>query len=223
VNYELFNKHQCVISNHVLYDKFKHHYDNVPLHELHKKVKEDPLQLLNNISEHCKEGAVLFKLFYDHISLDQMKEIITHSSCIIFLKRSFLDRYISNCKATKLHKYRGIDTSSEKIWFDTKNYQNEKQYYNTLEKNIYDIVNECSIPSIEIHYETFHALDTYSQRLFLKENVFDKYISEVGITIREDPQTPIFFKQDLTSTYEEKIMNYPEFAEYFKKIINIPL
>jgi hypothetical protein len=93
-------------------------------------------------------------------------------------------------------------------------------YYETLETKIYDIVNECSIPCIDIHYETFHALDTHSQGLFLQENVFDKYVSEVGITIREDPLPSRLFKQDLISTYQEKIENYPEFAEYFKELTN---
>ena len=101
VSYELFNKRECVIGdlNFPLYDKFKHNYDNVPLKDLHTKIKDDPLQLLKNISEHCKEESVLFKLFYDHLPLEQTQEIIANSSCIIFLKRDFLDRFISNEKA----------------------------------------------------------------------------------------------------------------------------
>jgi len=220
VSYELFNKNECYIGDFKLYNKFKDNYDNVPLKELYTKIKDNPLQLLKNISQHCKEESFLFKLFYDHLSLEQTKEIITNSSCIIFLKRDFLDRFVSNEKARNLNEYSCIDTTHKKIFFDKKEYQRKRVYYDTLETKIYDIVKECSIPSIDIHYETFHSLDTHLQRLFLQQNVFDKYVSEVGITIRENPSPPRFFKQDLTSCYEEKIENYPEFEEYFKNIRN---
>jgi len=213
VNYELFNKSKCYIRNN-LYQEISLLYDSSG--DLHEKLKDDPFQLLVNISNVCQEENIMFKLFLDHLTMDKSTKILSYSSLVLFLKRDYLDVYISNEKASLLNKYSNIDTTNIKIKFDHCKYEKKINYNNKYYQLLRDFIIENNIPYVDIHYDSFHKLNIKEQQLFLKD-VFDKYLTGNNIQMNENIGEIGFFKQDLSSSYEDKIENYEEFLEFFKK------
>jgi hypothetical protein len=213
VNYELFNTDICYVRYNLrkkiwlLYDAS----DN-----LHEKVKDDPFQLLVNISNVCEEENIMFKLFLDHLKINDSQKILLNSSLIIFLKRDYLDVYISHEKAKLLNEFENIDTTNIKINFDPLNYESKNNYYNNYYHILRDFIIENNIPYVDIHYDSFHKLNVKEQQMFLKD-IFDKYLIGNNIQFKEKVDPLHFFKQDRSYSYREKIENYDEFLEYFSK------
>jgi hypothetical protein len=217
VNYELFNKNKCCIQKKIKKRVLKL-YDNINdiSGNLHEKVKDDPFQLLVNISNLCEEENIMFKLFLDHLSMDKSHNILSYSSLVVFLKRHYLDVYISNEKASLVNKYSNIDTTNIKIKFDPHKYESKVNYYDKYYHILRDFIIENNIPYVDIHYEPFHKLNIKEQQFFLKD-IFDKYLIGNNIQMNENIDEIRFFKQDQCSSYRDKIENYDEFLEYFKQ------
>lgn len=214
VNYELFNKNICCLHNK-LKKPISNIYD-VSYDKLYLKIIDNPYQLIETIKQQVSENNILFKLFLDHLSMNETENILIKSKMVIILKRNFVDIFISNQKSLLLNKYSQINTTDVKILFDFIEYENIKGYYQKMFE-MYDLfLKKNKIPYIVINYEEFHAFNLQEQQLYMK-NIWDTYIPENAINIVKDENPLTFFKQDISNDYKDKILNYAEFVEYFLK------
>lgn len=224
VTYELFHPDKCYINNNNnnnkdLYDKISLLYDvsgDLRHNNLHEKIKNDPYQLIKNIKNVCNEENILFKLFLDHLPIENAKEILLNSSLIVFLKRKFLDTFISDEKGYLLKKYSNVDTTNIKIEFKPKHYEKKLNHINKYYNIFKNFILENEISYIEIDYDDFHQLNLKEQQRFLKK-MFDIYLHGNNIQMNENVINIEVFKQDRSQCYEDKIENYEEFKKYFYK------
>ena len=205
VNYELFNKFVCC-PKVGLTEELKTLYNCENLHEVISL--SPPMQLINNIKSICDESNVLFKLFLDHLNESDTKTILSQSSIVIILKRNFLDIYISNEKAMLLKTWSKKSTNDIRIVFDYKQYENQKVYYEKL-YNLYETyLQDSSIPYVTIQYEDFHKLSLQEQKVYVRDIV--------ALNLRDTHPDFCYEKQDTTTDYRDKIVNYEEFQDYFQ-------
>lgn len=166
------------------------------------------MQLINNIKSICYESNVLYKLFLDHANESDTKTILSQSSMVIILKRNFLDIYISNEKAKLLKTWSNKTTNGINIVFDCKQYENEKVYYEQL-YNLYETyLQDSSIPYVMIQYEDFHKLSLQEQKVYVQDIV--------ALDLHDTHRDFCYIKQDTTTDYRDKIVNYEEFQDYFQ-------
>jgi len=213
LSYELFNNSVCYINTN-MFDKISKIYEASG--NLHEKIKDNPFDLLINISNTCDENNICFKLFLDHLNSIESNKILMNSSLVIILKRNYLDSYISNEKAIQLKKYSNINTDNIKIHFNINNFNHSKKIYDDLYESYLKYILENNISYIEINYEDFHKLNLLEQQIFIQK-IFDEKIQNNTIKINNNDEPLSFFKQDTSTNYKDKIINYEEFSAYFEK------
>jgi hypothetical protein len=207
VSYELFCKKECFI-NYNLKKNITDYY-NTDIDKLYEKIKHNPINLLEKISEYCEENIILFKLFNWQLNNDNVKKIIECAYRVIFLKRNYIDTFISHEKAQKINKYENINTDNIKIFFDFQKFNKYKKINDIWFSDTYEHVNKCKINHIIINYEDFHMLSNSEKQIFLKSFFLDDDICMKDI----NHFVPLFIKQDNTSDYSDKIINYDDFVK----------
>lgn len=212
VNFELFNNKYCCIKNNEIFQQITSLYGGSD--NLCEKVKHDPYKLITDIQNLSTEKNVFFKLFLDHLNVEHTENILSKSSFIILLKRNYLDAFISNQKAKKINKYSIASTTNIQIEFDFKKYENNTKYITTLYEKYKSFIIQNKIPFIIIDYDDFHILNFSEQKIYIKK-IFDKYLPNNDIYIKENSGSIKFIKQDLSHFYKDKIINYPEFVDYY--------
>ncbi len=224
-NYEIFHESESHINSKYLKEMYLKYYKNNNLNDyddsnlvweqdLAKVSKQNPIKFLENLTDISKECIVTFKVFTDHLDDDNLKQIINKSDMIIVLNRKFIDIFISNQKAMMNNDYCQIDTTKTKILFDVKRYEFEKEKHNKWYSKINDLLNQLNRDCIKIDYDNFHKKTLKQQQEYLKENI-NIYL-QYDLDINYDITT--LNKQDKSTNYSDKIINYDTFVKYFNII-----
>ena len=195
--------------------------------ELRNYAKEFPLDYLDCIINHNSKSQNVtgFKLFHNHLDWEKAEMVIKRTDFVIFLHRNFLDIYISFIKARLIGKFARVDTSNTKIQFDSKEFEEIENNYNTWMQKTRALVEKQNIPFVNIHYSTFHKMDFDEKIDFLKTLLESKLQLPIIIGNSSLNQRPIrlLFKQDQSKSYNESIENYKEFEDYILNFTNYNL
>lgn len=123
---EIFHFKLDIIKTHL-----DDHYDLVAKElDLPSNDKEARAKLVHSNKEYLQvlkrlnpNKAIAFKVFPKHLPSHRLDEVIGGSKFIVVLRRNLLHSYISNTIANKLQNWGGVDTSQEKIYFSTCDFQ----------------------------------------------------------------------------------------------------
>lgn len=224
VSKELFHNVESAINNKLLTsvsNLYNINYTNNSENNIRRKLtenidKNNPIVLLEHMSSVCQDNIIMFKIFPYHLNYEKTKEILKMSSFVIFLKRNYIDNFISTTKAINTNKYMKVDTSNIKIYFDKEKYILRKELIKNWFSEMCNFTKNNNIQSIDIDYDTFHMLSNKEKQLFLNTNIFCKFdcVSMKSI----DEYKSSYFKQDTKKNYKDKIINYDDFLHFITTV-----
>ncbi len=178
----------------------------------------NPSEYVRVLSAYCEQQVLAFKIFQSHLKRRQVAEVIDCADLVIFLKREFVDVYISMKKSQLMDQIKGsqvkrtnLDTSNVKIVFDPEEYEQKKANYDNWYASVQSIVSARGTPSATFVYEDLHGMTRSAQQVLLQ----DAFADYLGLRLPVE-KFPIedHRRQDTSSSYEEKVENYDLFASY---------
>ena len=220
--YEIYHSHSVYLNNGLLSKNIIKHINS--LYKLQIKdnsdpqfidfVSKNPALFLDLISSYSKNKYISFKVFPNHLSLEDLKEVIIKNDRIqkIIVKRNLLDVYFSVQFARLTQRWDRNDTSELKVDFNPNNFLKwfsfHKEYYDFIEREL----KANNQKAIALDYEKIHSLnDNREKFLFLfnffqsagldisQENLFERSPAELNQNIRK--------KQDKRVNQLDKVNN----------------
>jgi len=205
-NYELFNRKECYMNKKYL--SMLNQYD----------LTENPILFLEKLIDISEEPIISHKIFPEHLALNDVFQIIDTSDYLIIMKRNFIDVYISKKRAMTMmnehsnsNPWINIDTTHYKIEFNKDEFENQKKIYDDWYGTLLNYIIKKNKKYYFIDYDSFHSLNLLDKQCLIKEEL-GKAIPLELLTINPDIET--LNKQDKSSDYKTKIINYEEFINY---------
>jgi hypothetical protein len=177
--------------------------------------KDEIIDHLLTVSE---EKYIVHKIFPFMFQGQEYSSIINRSKYVIFIKRNFLDVFISNKKARQIKRWLFVDTSEMTIYFDIKEYLADKKYYENWFKNTKTLCEVLNKPFVIIDYDIIVAMDSEEDQI---QYCIEKLKQVTGGNFYAEMKNEGFYakpivKQDIQNDYSKKISNYQE-VRYFIK------
>ena len=215
-NYELFHKKGCFINEKYLNTMIRHYEET----DITKIVKENPILFLEYLINISEEPIVSHKIFPEHLALNIVYKIIDKSDYLLIMKRNFIDVYISNKRAMNMIKeykdpWINIDTTNYKIEFDKDEFKFQKKNFDDWYENTLNYIVKKNKKYYLIDYDCFHKLNLEDKQLLIKTQLCE-VISPDLLEINTNIDT--LKKQDKSSDYKTKIINYNEFINYIDSV-----
>lgn len=174
--------------------------------EIHSTICDSPGNYLNIIKS-CTDINIhlIGKLFpnqcrhfgIDYINMNsKWNSLISVVDVAVIAKRCPVDTYISWKKAKPGNAWRDIDTTNKRIQFDIKEFKR----WESVHYNWYTTLNKIPLPKVEYIYELEKWHDP--------QVICSKFINHVDGIFGDYVPGELLVKQDLSSTYDEKILNY---------------
>ena len=177
-------------------------------------VANNPALFLDIISSYIENKYISFKIFPNHLSLENIKQVIIKNDRIkkIVVKRNLLDVYFSVQFARLTQRWDRNDTSKLKVDFNPNNFLKwfsfHKEYYDFIEREL----KANGQKAIVLDYEKIHSLnDNQDKFLFLfnflqsagldisSRNLLERSPAELNKNIRK--------KQDKRDNRLDKVNN----------------
>jgi hypothetical protein len=186
--------------------------------------KKKSIEIIEHLLNYSEEKYIIHKIFsysfntyienYDYESNDELRNLFKLSQYFLFIKRNFLDCYISEKKAKITKKYRFIDTSDIKIIFGIEEFNFFKNYWKEWFKYTKQKCIELNKNFVVFDYDELIKLENENDK---NNYCFDK-IKEIicdEITFKINNNKKLI-KQDKSENYEDKIENYEEVKSYLE-------
>jgi hypothetical protein len=206
VNLELFSNSETIRKKTI---NKKYYYP-----DLEKKDSLDIIEYLINKEEKYLIHKIFRAMFCnDYFDIDLLN-IIIKSNFIFFIKRNFLDIYISEKKAKITNKYVGLDTSNIKIYFDINDFNNHLEYYKIWFQIAKQKCYEVNKTFIILDYDEIIKLENEIEMINF---VYDKFLSLTNDNLSLNMNYKHNYKmtkQDNAKSYEDKIENYEEVKDF---------
>jgi hypothetical protein len=183
---------------------------------------DEKIDYLLKVSEN-KYKYILHKIF-PHMfgckfeSEDKWIDIINKSKYIIFIKRKFLDIFLSEKKTHITKKYCKIDTSENQIKFNIKEYEMyyKNKYIEWFQKTKQKCI-ELNKPFIVLDYDIIKNIESREDQIIyciqkLKQIIDD----DLNSFPKEEWHKEWFVKQDNSENYSQKISNYEEVKDFIE-------
>lgn len=154
-----------------------------------------------------------FKIFPDQLPIRAIcaRFIEMPEMQFLMVKRRTIDAYISLSKARLLQRWGGVDTTATRVTLDpagfTRYVQHHRRWYETLSAELTSAGKTCP----ELTYEEFIALGG--------ERFLDNLVTMLhgmgsrGLTPVAGKPKNLPLKQDRSSSYEDKVVNWAEFLD----------
>ena len=213
-HYELFNKQMCHVN--LNYKKrLENHYKTDNLHRVAANNPNDFLETVINLSD---KDIISHKIFPEHMTLENAKEIVTKSRMCFVVKRNFIDVYISKKRAilmTETHSnpWIDVDTTNFKIDFNSDEFIKQKQEYDEWYRNMTNFLIAIGKPYTTLYYDEFHILDIKGQQELIKEKM-EQFINGESLNLNVNRVEEVLKKQDKSLDYKTKINNYNDFMDF---------
>tara|TARA_B110000208_G_scaffold100051_1_gene124818 strand:- start:607 stop:1338 length:732 start_codon:yes stop_codon:yes gene_type:complete len=182
---------------------------NMEEDNLHKYIKCNPYNYIKLLTNFRTNEFKLLKIFYSHLSMTKIINILKSDCKKIILKRNFLEIYLSNEIAEKINKWYNFDTSNIKIKIDfndfIKHYKIWHIYYKKLEE--YKDQN-----TVLINYNDFSKLNQLEQYNFFKNK-----LAKINIELDEKMTINNHFNKQSKMPIEKQIINYSEIKYWSDK------
>ena len=177
-------------------------------------INRHPQAILNLLAKHSNKKYVSFKIFPNHLSSENLKQVIIRDRNIkkIIVKRNLLDVYFSSQIAQLTKRWDRKDTSDLKLDFNPGSFlkclESYRSYYNLIETELKNSQQEVLI----LNYEKIHNFNTNQEKFIFLFNFF----RSVGIQLdqsnlfnysAEELNKNIRKKQDKRSDRLEKVTN----------------
>jgi len=181
--------------------------------------KDEIIDHLLSVSE---EKYVVHKIFPFMFQETEYTNIVDRSNYIIFIKRNFLDVFISNTKANQIKQWLMVDTTDLSIHFDITEYSNDKQYYENWFKNIKSMCDISNKPFVIIDYDVIVSMNSEEEQINycvekIREITGDDFqIETTNLMFYNKP----VFKQDTLGDYSKKLSNYSEVSDFIENRTN---
>jgi len=213
-HYELFNKQKCHI-NLDYKENLESHYKT---DKLHLVAARNPLEFMDTIIKLSDKNIVSHKIFPEHMTLENTKQIINKSRMVFVVKRNFIDVYISKKRAILMSKTHSnpwidVDTTNFKIDFNRDEFVRQKRDYDEWYRNITDYLITKGKPYNVLYYDEFHTLDIKGQQTFIKEKM-EQFINGECLNLNVNSVREVLKKQDNSLDYKTKLNNYSEFMDF---------
>ena len=220
--YEIFHNQSAYFNNNFLSQNIIQHINSI--YNLHIKDNSDPQftdfiyknpsLFLDIISSYSKNKYISFKVFPNHLSLDNLRDVIIKNDRIkkIIVKRNLLDVYFSVQFARLTQRWDQKDTSNLKFDFNPHNFLEwfsfHQEYYNFIEREL--IANNQSC--VFLDYEKIHSLNNNQEKFSFLFN----FLCSAGITLDQNNlleqsqaelNKNIRKKQDKRSSQLDKVSN----------------
>jgi len=229
--YEIFHKEAVFIAkNHVVTKKIiklinnKYNFNITKINDpvLVDFVHQNPKDFIEMIRENSKAKYISFKIFPNHLTQEQLNNVIIKNSRIkkIIVRRNLLDAYISAKFAEKVQKFTEVNTSGMMLDF------NEKDFMSWFSKkqNFYLYVeHELRANSQEIvylDYEKIHNCPSDKEKFIF----MFRFLREVGLSLDtsnllnlDEQFQKSKSKQDKRNSVLEKINNPENLINILKK------
>ncbi|MGD1921462.1 MAG: hypothetical protein ACFCAD_22780 [Pleurocapsa sp.] len=220
--YEIFHDQSAYINNDLLSKNIVQHINSIYNLQIKDNsdpqfidfIYQNPALFLDIISSYSTNKYISFKVFPNHLSLDNLKNVIIKNDRIkkIIVKRNLLDVYFSVQFARLTQRWDQKDTSKHQVDFNPSNFLQwfsfHKDYYDFIEREL----KANNQQAIALDYEKIHSLNNNQEKfLFLfnflqsagltldQKNLFDKSQAELNKNIRQ--------KQDKRVNRLEKVSN----------------
>ena len=187
--YEIYHNRSVYFNKPSLSNKIIQHINS--LYQLQIKDNDDPqlidfiaqnpALLLDLISSYSQNKYISFKVFPNHLSLDNLREVIIKNNRIkkIIVKRNLLDVYFSVQFARLTQRWDRRDTSELKVDFNPNNflkwYSSHKEYYDFIEREL-EANNQ---QAIALDYEKIHSLNNNQEKFLFLYN----FLKSTGINL----------------------------------------
>lgn len=177
--------------------------------ELIEFIRQNPsrfLELIVNFSEKAGYKYLFFKVFSEHMPLDQLMSLaVIHNINFVFLTRNTIDTYISLVKASSTDQYDRVNTTSLKPEISVNQFldfqNNMIKWYTSC--FLYDATRQTPIV---IRYEDLYDSKTSDV------DVIGEALASFGIEIPKNTKEFRHQRQDMTPDWRDKIAN-PEDLE----------
>jgi len=176
---------------------------------------KNAFEIIDSLLNISKEKYILHKIFLqffkDYKNNENIFSIINKSNYIIFIKRNFLDIYISLKKVKISNKWGLIDTSDIKIHFDIKEFKTYEKNYKEWFHYIKQKCIELDKPFITIDYDELMVIQNDNDRL---QHILSKLKLIINDELTINKEFNYMTKQDNSEKYEDKIENYEEVKDF---------
>ena len=220
--YEIYHNQAVYLNNGSLTNKILKHIERTYRLQFDSQkdpkfidfVAKDPQKLIDALAVCSQKKYVSFKIFPNHLSQENLREIIIKNQQIkkVIVKRNLLDVYFSVQFARLIQRWDRKDTSDLKLEFNPSNFLDwfdvYRKYYDFIETELKNNNQEVNI----LEYERIHGLnDNQEKFIFLfnflratglklsQDNLFNNSPEELNKNIRN--------KQDKRKNKLEKVSN----------------
>lgn len=221
--YEIYNSsnmYPCDKKYKPLFKKInKNLYKGRPLN------KQSYLDVFTRTVRNHKKNYLMYKILHYQIEEEELKQLIKYLKkrtkekiAIIHLTRNDLDRYISKEKARKIHRWTHANTTKLTIEFDKEKYEKYLEKSKKYTQLIKDLTKKHQIELVCFDYDEIHnpKRKTDAEKF---QYILQKLNKVKGVNLGKVPNSVKckLAKQDLASSYKDKITNYSEMLHYFEE------
>jgi hypothetical protein len=214
-NFILCNLLNCINNLNInleVYDQtinsINHKYNNEEIANYSGDEKID--YLLKKSEEKYILHKIFPNMFYKQLLKDKWVDIINKSKYIIFIKRNFLDVFLSEKKIHITNTFALLDTSEIQIEFIINDYIMYKDnIYKEWFQKTKDKCTELNKPFIVLDYDIIKNISTKELQINYCIQKLEEIIDdEFSIIPKENRYNELFVKQDTAENYSQKISNY---------------
>ena len=178
---------------------------------------------INNISHFladlrndCPEDLLTFKVFPGHLPALALESVIADSSAILVHTRNRLQSFISDCIASRLQKWGGVNTSQDLVGFQQEHFcQYLAMTQNFLSKSIIHAIDH-NVPILFSSFEKLRSYDSPDVQLKHVAEVFSHVTGSHLNPIADSRDLPR--KQDTRNLASDKVSNADELRDFLEGI-----
>ena len=183
--------------------------------ELQKKLLEDPVNVISEISSYFTETVVLKIHLNQSNILKHLNWILSQPNhkFILLERTNYLDVYVSDQIAMQTHRWHMNDTSNVKIKIDLKHFSNMLAWYMLRYKDIKLALKNHSIDYLKLEYNK--DLKNYNVEEFT--TTIEPWFNKHGIDLQLNESTKVsVIRQNNNTSVFDNISNLEEILDLIK-------